>query len=128
MRVHRLTHPIIGEASWREMQDAAGAIRATGKRICTWCHCEIAKGLRTRCGKVECAESIWQSYSWMRASRQCIRAAKGKCFLCGDWAMEADHIIPVSLGGTGDQWNLRCALYAVPQGSHSAIEKRKGSV
>ena len=36
-----------------------------------------------------------------------MRRDHGKCVLCSDWATEIDHIIPLSLGGTGDMDNLR---------------------
>lgn len=105
MRVHRVTHPIIGVASWPEIRAAADAIRKTGKRICTWCHSEIPQGLRTRCGKAACGESIWQACSWGRCARIAM-GAHSRCD-CGSSAEEVDHVIPVSLGGTGDQWNLK---------------------
>jgi 5-methylcytosine-specific restriction endonuclease McrA len=36
-----------------------------------------------------------------------LRAAKYKCVLCTAEATEVDHVVPVSLGGSGDQSNLR---------------------
>lgn len=118
-REHRTTHPILGASSWREMQAAADAIRATGKRICTWCHGGISSGFRTRCGKEDCAEMIWRAYSWGRCIRVAMKAAKGLC-PCGKLAAEVDHIIPVSLGGLGDQGNLR----ALCSGCHKEATAR----
>lgn len=109
-RLHRITHPIIGPATWKEMQAAAEVIRATGRRICTWCHGDLRhRRARTRCGSVECDEMIWRAYSWQRCVRVAMKAAGSKCSKCGPgkWAAEVDHIVPVSLGGLGDQSNLR---------------------
>lgn len=106
MRVHRVTHPIIGVASWNEIRLHAEAIRkALGRKVCSWCHGPVPSGSRTRCGKAECDELIWQAYSWQRCARMAMHAHR-RCE-CGAPSEEVDHIIPVSLGGTGDQWNLK---------------------
>ncbi len=106
-REHRTTHPAIGLATWRQMLDAARTLREqTGRRVCTWCHGGVPKGRRTRCGSAQCAEFIWRAYSWDRCRKSALRATP-RC-RCGKRAKEVDHILPVSLGGSGDAWNLRC--------------------
>lgn len=51
---------------------------------------------------------IWRAQSWGRCTQLARRATTGKCRNCpAKWAHEVDHIIPVSLGGLGDQENLR---------------------
>jgi hypothetical protein len=105
-RQHRTTHPILGLRTWREMAEAANQIRrATGVRICTWCHSAVPGARRTRCGSAQCAEFIWRAYSWERCRREALRINR-RC-RCGKRASEVDHLVPVSLGGSGDLWNLR---------------------
>lgn len=89
------------------MQKAADTLRAEGRKPCSWCHSEVPAGARTRCGKAECAEMIWRAYSFARCARIAMKVTGGKCLFCGLWADAVDHIIPVSLGGLGDQSNLR---------------------
>lgn len=123
-RLHKTTHPVIGLATWGEMVAARDALRAVGKRVCTWCHEEVPEGLRTRCGKAECREKIWQAQSWSRCRQVALRRnriCQGKLttrtgnsyrtWPCGKRALEVDHIVPVSLGGSGDQSNLRCLCH-----------------
>lgn len=106
-RLHKITHPVLGVVTWAEMKSAIAKIYdETGKRVCSWCHQEVPSGCRTRCGKELCKEMIWRARSWNRCARVVKRAAKSRC-ACGKYASEVDHIIPVSLGGTGDQENLR---------------------
>lgn len=105
-RAHRTTHPILGLATWREMKEAASEIRReTGRRICTWCHADVPRGNRTRCGSAQCAEFIWRAWSWERCRREALRINRRCC--CGKRAREVDHIVPVSLGGSSDLGNLR---------------------
>lgn len=113
-REHRVTHPVIGMATWREIQGAQP------KKHCLWCHQPIPQGRRTRCGKVLCNEMIWQAYSWQRVTKMVMRRDKRKCVLCGCEALEVDHIVPVSLGGSGDMDNLR----SLCSGHHKAETKR----
>jgi len=109
-RVHRLTHPTYGPISWRELQAKLEEIRKT-RRVCSWCLAPVPKGNRTRCSSRVCHEAIWQLRSWPHCSDLCLRRDR-QCKLCGSPAQEADHIIPVSLGGTGDQSNLRGLCHA----------------
>ena len=104
-REHKVTHPVLGPATWERMWAAAEKIRATGKRICTWCHEEIVPGRRTQCGSRGCKEHIWQATSWSRCRQVCLR--RSKVCPCGARAVEVDHIVPVALGGLSDQSNLR---------------------
>ena len=99
------THPIIGPATWAMMRAAADKIRATGLRVCTWCHGPISSGRITRCGRAACNEGIWQAYSWSRCRRLTLR--RQPLCSCGKRATEVDHIVPVCLGGLCDQNNLR---------------------
>lgn len=88
------------------MVEAADLIRSeTGARICTWCHGAVPPGNRTRCGSPQCAEFIWRAWSWERCRREALRINR-RCS-CGKRAREVDHIVPVSLGGSSDLWNLR---------------------
>ena len=105
-REHRVTHPVIGPATWQQIQAAADKIRKTGVKVCSWCFCKGDKVSRTRCGSRDCHEQIWQVQSWARCRRVAIKAHR-YCELCPARASEVDHIIPVSLGGLGDQSNLR---------------------
>ena len=101
-RLHLVTHPVLGVVSWRSIvleSDARG-------RICRWCFKPAPEGRRTRCGSPECAEMIWQASSWGRCRTIVLREEK-TCRLCDNRAAEVDHIVPVSLGGTGDRKNLR---------------------
>lgn len=63
---------------------------------------------------------IWQAYSWQRVTKMVMRRDKRKCVLCGCEALEVDHIVPVSLGGSGDMDNLR----SLCSGHHKAETKR----
>lgn len=123
-RTHKTTHPILGPATWVEMQAAASTIkRETGKKVCTWCHREVPSGFRTRCGDPECNERIWQAYSWMRCARETLRENR-EC-VCGGRAAEVDHIIPVSLGGTGDPWNRRGLCRACHKAETARLRREK---
>jgi 5-methylcytosine-specific restriction endonuclease McrA len=107
-RSHRITHPTLGVTTWSRLSRHADELRKqTGVKLCTWCLKPVPKYKRTRCGASECSENIWRSYSWPRCRGVALRAASHKCALCGKCADQVDHIVPVSLGGTGDQSNLR---------------------
>lgn len=120
-RVHRVTHPIIGLASWSEIK---AATEVTGRKICWWCHSDVPKGLRTRCGKSECAEMIWRVSSWARCAQVALRSAGRKC-QCGAGATEVDHIVPVSLGGSGDQSNLRAMCHDCHRAATAKLRREK---
>jgi 5-methylcytosine-specific restriction endonuclease McrA len=118
-RIHRVTHPVLGPASWDEIGKAAQARRVeTGKKVCSWCFCLIPKGRRTtRCSDY-CSDLIAMSASWSVCAWNVMEASRGVCALCGyqsgrslgwygKYEIEVDHIVPVSLGGTGDLSNLR---------------------
>jgi 5-methylcytosine-specific restriction endonuclease McrA len=127
MREHRTTHPILGPSTWREMREAASTIRReTSKRVCVWCHQEIPKGRRTRCGKEECNEGIYCAWSWGHCRHLALweNYHLKKC-QCGKPAAEADHIVPVSLGGTGDQDNLRPLCRACHKAETARLRRDK---
>lgn len=84
---------------------------ATGARLCSWCHGAVPAGLRTRCGSLLCKEMIWRAQAWARCMNFTMRRDKHTCVVCGAGAAEVDHIIPVSLGGTGDLNNLRALCH-----------------
>lgn len=109
-RKHRVTHPILGVVTWSEIQAAAARrVEATGKRVCSWCFEDVPRGRFTRCGKTTCTDRIQEAISWNVCCRHTIRAAlENGCALCGSrYPTEVDHIVPVSLGGTGDPDNRR---------------------
>ncbi len=123
-RVHRITHPILGVTTWKEIQAAAKHLRVMlGYGVCTWCQSPVSAGRRTRCGKPECAEMIWQAYSWASCRSVALRA-RPFC-PCGDHATEVDHIIPVSLGGTGDQSNLRPLCHDCHRAETARLRREK---
>lgn len=111
-RVYRVTHPVIGVASWSEIWKAARKRRLeTSSRICTWCFEPVPeRGRRTKSCSHECAERIRMAYSWAWCRRITLKLYRC-CELCGASGslieFQADHRIPVSLGGTGDPENLR---------------------
>lgn len=125
MRVHRTTHPILGPASWREMVAAVEKLRAEGRRICTWCHRDLPPGRRSRCGNLECSEAIWQAYSWGRCRGISLRTHQ--ICPCGKRSSEVDHIIPVSLGGLGDQCNLRALCRACHKAATNRLRREKAA-
>jgi 5-methylcytosine-specific restriction endonuclease McrA len=137
-RLHKTTHPVLGLVTWAEMVNFRDTLRTAGKRVCTWCHEEVPEGLRTRCGKAECREKIWQAQSWGRCAKVALRRnrlCQGKLIertgnsirtrLCGKRALEVDHIVPVSLGGSGDQSNLRCLCHECHLAATNALRKYK---
>lgn len=106
-REHRLTHPQIGPVSWAALQDHVIALRKTlGRKACWWCFGEVPKGRRTQCGSEECERFISAISSW-GTSRNRFMCKNRKCVLCGVFADQCDHIIPVCMGGTSDPHNLR---------------------
>ena len=55
-----------------------------------------------------------QTYAYQQ-KRQRILAAPTICHICGEPGSDAiDHVIPKTLGGTDDDWNLRPAHHDVP--------------
>lgn len=110
-RLHKVTHPVLGVVTWKEIQRARDRIRyEAGDRVCSWCHGPVAVGRRFYCGKPECEKMVRRAQDWAYC-RYLILFAGGKyfapCALCGGPAFQVDHIVPVSLGGTGDAENLR---------------------
>jgi hypothetical protein len=107
-RAHQVRHPHFGLVTWRELLALLKARKdRTGVKVCSWCLSAILFGRRTRCGANECQREISGLYSWAIRARQAYRKHGRKCALCGAAALEIDHIIPVSLGGTGEIDNLR---------------------
>lgn len=128
-RKHRLTHPTLGPATWGEIQREANKRRKgpPKKRICSWCFRVIhIKGLRTRCGNPTCEIHIDSVISWSRVRRRIMRRDYRRCQLCMEPAHEVDHIVPVCLGGTGDDENLR-ALCKRCHSKETARLAREGS-
>lgn len=108
MRVHAVTHPAFGKVTWPQLQEAQKkALAVFGRRLCSWCQQPVPKGARTRCGRQSCDEALWMAQSWQRCVRLALRRDRGRCVKCGKGAAEVDHVVPVSLGGTGDLSNLR---------------------
>jgi len=127
-RVHRLTHPHLGVASWKEMEKFIFEFRKrTGVRLCAWCHSVVSQGLRTRCGKRFCNEMLWQAQSWNRCATVALRKADWKCRKCGRRAEEVDHKVPVCLGGTGDQHNLRPLCLGCHKEATRKLRKEKAA-
>lgn len=120
-RAHLTTHPILGPATWRQMEAAA---KALGK-VCSWCHGPVSKKRRTRCGKRECDEHLWQAQAWGRCRQLALRA--NRFCRCGARAAEVDHIVPVCLGGTGDQTNLRPLCCECHRQATAKLRREKGA-
>ncbi len=102
MRVHRRTHPTLGMISWVELK------KRRPSKTCSWCFKDLSgTGCRSRCGKEDCEIQITNLIHWGMLAHRIMRRDEFKCTRCGKPAMEVDHIIPVSLGGSGDDDNLR---------------------
>ena len=110
MRVHRLTHPILGPVSWDELRTHVWDLRRReSRKACWWCFGEVRKGSRTRCDSEECHRLITDLAYPGNLHRRVCREAGHVCALCGaNHANECDHILPIVLGGTSDRHNLRC--------------------
>ena len=123
VRAHKVTHPVLGVASWPEIRDAANELRKDGNKYCSWCFGPVGGRFRTGCGGT-CREMINGVVYWSVQRRRVFK--RDKFCWCGAYGEEVDHIIPVSLGGTGDLWNLR--LLCIP---HHKMEtdrlKREGA-
>lgn len=124
-RQHYVTHPILGTKTWREISDAAYALRDTGRRLCTWCHGDIPKGKQTRCGALACTQAMLFAQDPGHGRSEAFRLAEGKCEICKEPAVEVDHIIPVCLGGTGDQENLRALCKSCHLEETNRLRKEK---
>lgn len=127
-RQHRVTHPTLGVVTWREIQTAvAQRVEAAGKRICSWCFGEVPAGRMTRCGKEAYTERIQEAISWNVCCRRTIKAALGRgCALCGyRYPQEVDHILPVSLGGTGDPDNRRALCHRCHKEETARLRKER---
>ncbi len=125
-RIHRLTHPHLGPASWKEMEKYVLDFRKrTGVKLCAWCHRVVPQGNRTRCGRQVCQEMLWQSQQWGRCITVAMRTTNHRCVKCGKVAGEVDHKVPVSLGGTGDQSNLRPLCLACHKEATKRLRKEK---
>lgn len=120
-REHKVTHPILGIATWGDIEKA----RPAGG--CSWCHGPVGFGRRTRCGSEECSERIWQAYSWPHVARVVIRRDKAVCVTCGKQRcdLQVDHIVPVMLGGTGDISNLRSLCLSCHKEETARLRKLK---
>jgi 5-methylcytosine-specific restriction endonuclease McrA len=109
IRVHQVRHPHFGVVGWRELLELLKQRKGrTGIRECSWCLGPVPAGSRTKCGSEACHREISGLYSWSIRTGQAFRKYGRKCLLCGAvGVLEIDHIIPVSLGGTGEIDNLR---------------------
>ena len=123
VRVHKVTHPRLGVVTWEEIQAARKAVSSSrGFKVCSWCW---EPAIRTRCGKPLCNEMIWRAQCWSRCRAACLRRDK-ICKLCGRArSAEADHVVPVSLGGTGDLENLRGLCRACHKLETSRLRREK---
>jgi len=119
-RVHRITHPRFGVVAWHELRAKVNAIRkAENRKACWWCGGPVPGKCRTNCGGKECGEKIRRLCYWADTAAFVLSRDNHTCMLCGrrGWDKrdgeseyvhyEVDHIIPVSLGGSGDPENLR---------------------
>lgn len=128
-RAHRLTHPLFGVISWPELRSKVEAFRKKhGRKACWWCTGEVPKKCRTRCASKECASMISLLVYWQDSVSSVFRRDNGKCVLCsasndGRTRFEVDHIIPVSLGGTGDLNNLRLLCLACHKAATARLRK-----
>jgi 5-methylcytosine-specific restriction endonuclease McrA len=126
VRQHKLTHPVFGPVTWRGMQSGAMEIsRGLGRPVCAWCLGPVPRGNRTRCGNAKCAEMIWQAQSWSH-TRQRMLHAFPLC-PCGKRAVEVDHKVPVSMGGTGDAANLRTQCHDCHRLATNRLRKEKAA-
>lgn len=66
---------------------------------------------------------IWQATSWGRCAQLALR--RDRFCPCGKIALEVDHIIPVSLGGTGDQSNLRGLCHECHRRATARLRREK---
>lgn len=130
IRVHRITHPTLGPASWKQINAArAQILKELGRRVCSWCQGDVPSGYRTRCGKAECNEKLWQVQRWERCRWVKLRSLGSikACERCRATRveLEVDHIVPVSLGGTGDQNNLRALCVVCHKAATARLRREK---
>ncbi len=112
-RAHRLTHPILGPITWYQLTAYVCSLKKDlNRRACWWCWGEVPGGRRTRCNSGECQRAIDELSSWSLCARRAMHRAAATCALCKQPADDIDHIVPVSLGGTGDHDNLRALCHA----------------
>lgn len=106
-----MTHPHFGLISWAELRERLAALRLV-RRCCSWCLSELGPRRRTRCGSPDCENALNMLISWEVTRKQVLRRQR-RCSLCGGRGpFEVDHIVPVSLGGSGDLENLRALCHA----------------
>lgn len=129
MRIHRLTHPVLGPVSWVELQKYVRELRRReNRKACWWCFGAVPSGCRTRCASPQCERQLNDLVYPGRLHRRVLREAKFKCAIClVGWAAETDHIIPVVRGGTGDRDNLR-ALCTMCHKKETAELARKRAI
>lgn len=114
-RIHRITHPKFGPVSWSELREIVNGVkRRENRKACWWCVGPIPKNSRTRCHSAECARKIMDLVYWGDVACRCLSKSRYVCALCrfdtefgAARDIQVDHIVPVSLGGTGDDENLR---------------------
>ncbi len=110
-RVHRVTHPVLGLASWEQIRKASAKLRLSEARsVCHWCFGLVAKPARTQCSEL-CGTMINRAIFYQDVVAFVLHRDELICQLCFSdercGAPQVDHIIPVSLGGSGDIENLR---------------------
>lgn len=130
-RIHRRTHPTFGIVSWNELVKKIYEHRKTidNKKICRWCLVEVTGRKETCCGSDNCSGKLRGLFSWASTSWGIIHRDGAKCVACGvDSArasLEVDHIIPVILGGTGDDENLRTLCSGCHKKETTRLRKEK---
>jgi 5-methylcytosine-specific restriction endonuclease McrA len=73
------------------------------KRRCLTCRTVIASG--SYCAR--CRPRNGSTRAWRDLREQILLRDRGACVLCGRLAVEVDHIIPLSEGGSDSPGNLR---------------------
>ena len=107
-RIHRIMHPILGPATWSEIKKCRHEIsKSIEGKICLWCHKVFEGRGYSCCGAQVCREGIHRIVNWKHCKDLAFAASQGCCVLCGDTALEIDHITQMALHGTDDAWNLR---------------------
>ena len=63
--------------------------------------------------------------NWDEIARTCLQIARYVCHDCGKPATQPHHIVPLSKGGTNDQFNLRALCFHCHSKYHKHLGRRK---